>query len=204
MKSDLLGFRHRFIPVGNGGVVGAAPTLLALHGTGGDENDLVPLAQHMLSGANVVSPRGKVLENGMPRFFRRLAEGVFDLEDLTARTHELADFVGAAAEASGLDRSRVYAVGFSNGANVAAATLLLRPMVPLVPERPPALAGVPVLISAGDGDPIAPPGETRRLAELLHGYGAAVEVARQPVGHNLSQGDVDVARDWLAKVTRGA
>src|ERR671925_274796 len=122
MAAADLGFAHRFIP-------GAPdkPVLLLLHGTGGDENDLLPLGEALLPGAARLSPRGKVLENGMPRFFRRLAEGVFDLEDLRLRTEELADLVRDASKAYGFDPSRVVAFGYSNGANVAASLLLQRP-----------------------------------------------------------------------------
>src|SRR4026209_2924110 len=102
-------------------------TLLLLHGTGGNERDLIPLGRELDPNASLLSPRGKILENGMPRFFRRLAEGVFDLEDLKARTHELADFVLAAAREYGFDAGRVFAAGYSNGANIAASSLLLRP-----------------------------------------------------------------------------
>src|SRR5687767_6457603 len=186
-------FVHRFAP---GADVAAAPTLLVLHGTGGDENDLVGLGRAMLPGANVLSPRGKVLENGMPRFFRRLAEGVFDLEDLKARTQELADFVRVGVGEYGFDAGRVFAAGYSNGANIAASTLLLRPgtlagavllrpMVPLVPDPPPDLTGTAVLIEAGRADVIAPPAQTRALAELLRTCGAEVDVVNQAAGHQL-------------------
>jgi predicted esterase len=199
---------HRFEP---GEDLAGGPTLLVLHGTGGDENDLIGLGQAMLPGANILSPRGRVLENGMPRFFRRLAEGVFDLPDLKARTNELADFVAAAARAYGFDAGRVYAVGYSNGANVAASMLLLRPgtiagavllrpMVPLVPERLPTLGGTPVLILAGELDPIAPPAQTHALSDLLARGGAAVDVVtHRATGHGLAQPDVEAARDWLAR-----
>src|SRR5581483_11857413 len=124
MIPDLLGFRYRFLPVA--GDPRQAPTLLLLHGTGGNEDDLLGLGRELLPGANLLSPRGKVLENGMPRFFRRLAEGVFDLEDLQKRTHELADFVTSAAEHYQIDNKRIVAVGYSNGANIGASMLLLR------------------------------------------------------------------------------
>src|SRR5919106_2243449 len=150
MTTPDLGFVHRFLPGAP-----SLPVLLLLHGTGGDESDLLPLGEALLPGAARLSPRGKVLENGMPRFFRRLAEGVFDLDDLRRRTQELADFVEAAAAAYGLGERRPVAVGFSNGANIAAAMLLLRPgvlsgallirpMVPLVPDTLPDLGGMPV------------------------------------------------------------
>jgi predicted esterase len=158
--------------------------------------------------AGVLSPRGKVLEHGMPRFFRRLAEGVFDLDDLRLRTAELADFVTAAAEHYRFDPARVIAVGFSNGANMAASLLLLRPgaphgavlfraMVPLVPDPLPSLPRTPVLVSSGRADPIVPAVETERLVTLLHDAGADVTLAWQAAGHHLVKEDVIRACDWL-------
>ncbi len=199
-----LGFIHRFVPV-----QGATRTLLLLHGTGGNEDDLLGLGARLDPDANLLSPRGKVLENGMPRFFRRLAMGVFDLEDLRLRTGELADFVAAAAKAYGFDSRHVTAAGYSNGANIAASLLLLRPevlegavllrpMVPLMPEKPPALEGVNVFLSAGRRDPIVRPEETERLAELLKQYGASVTLSWSPQGHELAQGEIEEARRWLA------
>jgi predicted esterase len=199
-------FTHRFIPAGAGG---PACTLLLLHGTGGNEDDLLPLGRMLLPGAALLSPRGRVLERGMPRFFRRLAEGVFDLEDLRARAAELAGFVRTAAATYAFDPARVVAVGFSNGANIAASLLLLhpgvlagavlfRPMVPLVPERPPDLAGVPVFIAAGRGDPIVPPEEPERLAALLRAAGAVIALHWEAAGHGLAGGEVDAAGVWLA------
>ena len=200
-----LSFVHHYQP----GASPASPTLLLLHGTGGNEQDLVPLAQDLLPGAGVLSPRGKVLEQGMARFFRRLAEGVFDLEDLRLRTAELADFVTAAADHYRFDRTRVIAVGFSNGANIAGSLLLLRPevlhravlfraMVPLVPDPLPSIPRTPVLVANGRVDPIVPVAETERLAALLRAAGAEVTLVWQPAGHQLTQADVVRARDWLA------
>src|SRR5436309_649618 len=165
-------FIHEFVPGSS------ARTLLLLHGTGGNERDLIPLGRDLDPSASLLSPRGKVLENGMPRFFRRLAEGVFDLEDLKKRTHELADFVVAAAQRYEFDLKKIVAVGYSNGANIAASILLLRvetlasailfrAMVPLIPESQPNLSSVRVLIGAGSVDPIVPASETKQLAELL-------------------------------------
>src|SRR5207248_481083 len=153
-------------------------TLLLLHGTGGNERDLIPLGRELDPNASLLSPRGKILESGMPRFFRRLAEGVFDLEDLKTRTNELADFVADAVRHYKLAADQVVGVGYSNGANIAASMLLLRPeimhaailfraMVPLIPETLPDLSSVRVWISAGDQDPIIPASEAKRLAELL-------------------------------------
>jgi phospholipase/carboxylesterase len=198
-----LGFVHRYLP-------GAAdaPILLLLHGTGGDENDLLPLGEALLPGAARLSPRGKVLENGMPRFFRRLAEGVFDLDDLRRRTHELADFVEAAGKAYDFGGRKPVAVGFSNGANIAASTLLLRPgilggailiraMVPLVPETLPALDGVPVLILAGEADAMVPRPQAEAIARLLTDAGASVELRWIAGGHGLTRQDVEAAREWF-------
>ena len=201
-----LGFIHVYKAAPQPG----APTLLLLHGTGGDEHDLLPLGG-LMPGANLLSPRGKVLEHGMPRFFRRLAEGVFDIEDVKRRAHELADFIGAAASNYGFDASRVFALGFSNGANIASATLLARPgvlkggvllraMVPFEPdEGGPAqpLAGTRVLISNGEQDPMVPAAETERLARLLQRRGADVEVHWQAAGHQLMPADFAVAKNWL-------
>ncbi|MDP9186333.1 MAG: alpha/beta hydrolase [Verrucomicrobiota bacterium] len=186
-------------------------TLLLLHGTGGNERDLTPLGRELDPNASLLSPRGKVLENGMPRFFRRLAEGVFDLEDLTKRTHELADFVTSAAQQYKIDIKRMVAVGYSNGANIAVSALLLRPeifpaailfraMVPLVPETQPDLSSVRVWIGAGAFDPIVPSSEAKQLAQLLRAAGADVTVRFLQGGHELTPDDVDGAREWLAKL----
>jgi phospholipase/carboxylesterase len=183
-------------------------TLLLLHGTGGNERDLIPLGRELDPNASLLSPRGKVLENGMPRFFRRLAEGVFDLEDLKNRTHELADFVVAAARHYKVDIKNMIAVGYSNGANIAANILLLRPetfaaailfraMVPFVPETQPDLSSVRVLIGAGSIDPIVPASETKQLAELLRSAGADVAIRFFQGGHGLTQADIQAAQEWL-------
>ena len=197
------GFKHRFIS----GTDPTLPPLLLLHGTGGNEDDLMPLGEALLPGASRLSPRGQVLENGAPRFFRRLAEGVFDLDDLKLRTQQLADFVEAAGRTYHLT-DRPVAVGFSNGANIAAALLLLHPealgaavlfraMVPLVPAPLPTHAGTPVLICNGRRDPLVAPAETERLAALLTQTGAKVTVQWQPAGHELTPHDVHEAKRWL-------
>ena len=195
-------FIHEFVP-------GASNrTLLLLHGTGGNERDLIPLGRELDPRAALLSPRGKILENGMPRFFRRLAEGVFDLEDLKIRTNELADFVAAAAQHYGFDEDNVIAVGYSNGANIAASMLLLRPeilrgavlfraMVPLVPENLPDLSSLQVWIGAGNGDPIIPTSETQRLVELLRSAGADVTLRFFNAGHGLTDSEVETAGRWL-------
>jgi predicted esterase len=189
-------------------------TLLLLHGTGGNERDLIPLGRELDPTAALLSPRGKVLENGMPRFFRRLAEGVFDLQDLKNRTNELADFVAAAAQHYGFASDNLVAVGYSNGANIAASMLLLRPeilsaailfraMVPLVPDKQPKLSSMRVWIGAGTDDPIIPTSETKRLAELLRNAGADVTIRYFQAGHGLTMADVEAARDWLTVLAEG-
>jgi len=196
-------FIHEFVPGTSN------RTVLLLHGTGGNERDLIPLGRELDPTAALLSPRGKVLENGMPRFFRRLAEGVFDLEDLKNRTNELADFVAAAAQHYGFAPDKVVAAGYSNGANIAASMLLLRPeilsaailfraMVPLVPDKQPNLSSMRVWIGAGTNDQIIPTSETKRLAELLRKAGADVTIRHFPAGHELTPADVEAARDWLA------
>jgi predicted esterase len=187
-----------------------APVLLLLHGTGGNEHDLIPLKDALMPDAGLLSPRGQVLERGMPRFFRRLAEGVFDIEDLKQRTHDLAGFLAESAAHYGFHADQLIATGFSNGANIAASLLLLAPgalagailfraMVPLVPDTLPQLAGVPVLLSNGERDPLVSPAETERLATLLRSAGADVTLAWQPAGHELTSGDVSRAREWLMR-----
>ena len=187
-------------------------TLLLLHGTGGNERDLIPLGRELDPNASLLSPRGKILENGMPRFFRRLAEGVFDLEDLKTRTNELADFVAAAVRHYKLDADHVVGVGYSNGANIAASMLLLRPeimhaailfraMVPLVPDKMPDLSSVRIWIGAGDQDPIIAVSETKRLAELLRRAGADVTIRFAEAAHGLTNDDVEAAHHWLGGLT---
>ena len=186
-------------------------TLLLLHGTGGNEHDLIPLGHELDPNSALLSPRGKILENGMPRFFRRLAEGVFDVEDLKQRTNELADFVAVAAKHYKLAADQIVAVGYSNGANIAAAMLLLRPeilraailfraMVPLVPENLPDLSSVRVWIGAGDQDPIIPASEAQGLVELLRSAGADVTIRFANASHALTEADVETARHWLKGV----
>jgi phospholipase/carboxylesterase len=205
MTGIRLGFTHRFVP----GTDPAAPPLLLLHGTGGNEDDLLPLGEALSPGSARLSPRGQVLENGMPRFFRRLAEGVFDLDDLRARTGQLAEFVDGARREYGIPAP--IAVGFSNGANIAAALLLLRPgtlsgglllrpMVPLVPDPLPRLDHIPVQIVAGRTDPIVPPTLTEELASLLRRSGADVDIEWLPGGHGLARQDLEIGKRWLDSV----
>lgn len=199
-------FIHRYIPPTD---PNTRATLLLLHGTGGDEGSLIPLGRALFPGAGLLSPRGRVLEHGAPRFFRRLAEGVFDLPDLIARTHELVTWLPEAAARYRFDPASLIAVGYSNGANIAGSLLLLhpgllgsavllRPMVPLVPEAAPDLAGTRVFAAAGRRDPIVPVAESERLAALLRGYGADVDLHWHDGGHELTNAEITAARIWLA------
>lgn len=195
---------HRFEP----GTNPSAPPLLLLHGTGGDENDLIPLGQKLSPGSALLSPRGNVSEHGARRFFARLAEGVFDPAEVTRRTHALADFIAAAAQKYGFDPARLTAVGFSNGANIAAtllllrpeslgAAVLLRPMVVLEPAALPDLRGRRVLLSSGNLDPIVPPDHPGRLADLLRRAGAGVTLHTHAASHGLVPPDFAAAGDFL-------
>jgi phospholipase/carboxylesterase len=199
---DDLGFIHRFVPATQAG----RRPLLLLHGTGGDENDLVSLGEQMSGGAALLSPRGKVLENGMPRFFRRLAEGVFDIADLKARATELTDFIARARKHYGIEKP--IAVGFSNGANIAAGLLLMHPgtlagailmraMLPIHPDKPPDLTSVPVLLLSGATDPLVPVATRDGLAAELMAAGADVKYEVVSGGHNLTQHDLAFAAAWL-------
>ena len=205
MSEKDLGFVHRFFPAES------EATLLLLHGTGGDENDLVPLGRELAPGAAILSPRGKVSEYGAARFFRRLAEGVFDHEDLVFRTHELAGFAQAAAEEYEFDPSRLVAVGYSNGANIAASLMLLHPgllraavlfraMVPFEPEDVPDLSGMPVFLAAGRMDRMIPPQNTERLAEILREAGADLDLRWRNAGHPLTYEEVAEGKQWLSEV----
>lgn len=204
MSNDLT-FTHRFEP----GTRLEAPPLLLLHGTGGDENDLLPLGQTVSPGSALLSPRGKVLEHGMPRFFRRLSEGVFDEDDLRRRADELADFVETARARYGI--AAPVALGYSNGANIAAAMLLLRPnvlagaillraMVPLSEPPQADLKDKPVLIVSGKLDPIIPASNSAQLAALLSHAGANVQHPVLPTGHQLTQTDLTLSKEWIKAV----
>jgi phospholipase/carboxylesterase len=202
MATASLSFVHRFEP----GSVQGRPPILLLHGTGGDEADLLPIGRTVAPGSALLSPRGKVLEGGMPRFFRRLAEGVFDEADVHRRAHELAEFVAQARAAYALQAP--LAIGFSNGANIAAAVLLLRPealagaallraMVPIGDSVSADLTGKPVLMLSGATDPIVPAENAARLAATLAGAGAVVRHQMLGVGHGLSEDDLAIVRVWL-------
>lgn len=208
-EKNQLGFVHKFIP-SEGSKDQNSLTLLLLHGTGGDETDLIPIARMLeITNASILSPRGKVMENGMPRYFRRLAEGIFDIEDLKFRTNELAEFVQNASKTYALNLNRIVAIGYSNGANIAASVLLLRPeilsnailfrpMIPLVTNTLPNLSSKRVLISAGLHDPIVASYQTKDLFDLLEKVGAKVSIQWQNSGHELTQRDIVAARKWLS------
>jgi predicted esterase len=218
-KKTQLGFIHRFLPSKDeesGTRMGTTEqgtkvftTLLLLHGTGGNEEDLIPLAYELDQRAAILSPRGKVLENGVaPRFFRRLAEGVFDIADLKFRTNELVDFVEDASKAYDFSLQRIIAIGYSNGANIATSILLLRPeilsaailfraMVPLVPDILPDLTNKHIFMSSGLYDPIIPKQEAERLFGLFKKAGAKVSLNWQDSGHELTMEEVQKAKEWL-------
>ncbi|BDC48008.1 hydrolase [Bryobacterales bacterium F-183] len=198
-----MSFVHKWVP----GSEGASRTLLLLHGTGGNESDLIPLGQALDPEANILSPRGKILEHGMPRFFKRLAEGVFDQEDLKFRTAELAEWIASASAQYGV-AGGLTAVGYSNGANIAASLLLsgvatfddavlLRAMVPFEPTSLPDLRGKRILMLNGTRDPIIPQANSKRLAELLSAAGAEVDLRWTNTGHGLEQGEIVAASEWL-------
>ncbi|GGI22242.1 alpha/beta hydrolase [Bradyrhizobium guangdongense] len=202
-------FIHRFEPARDAG----SPPLLLLHGTGGDENDLLGLGRMISPGSALLSPRGRVLEHGMPRFFRRLAEGVFDEDDVRQRALELGEFIAEAQKRYGI--AAPVAVGFSNGANIAAALLLLKPdilsgavllraMVPLSDPPKAELGGKHVLLLSGQADPIVPASNSARLAALLSEAGAHVDHKVLPAGHQLSQADVTLARNWIGGINAKA
>ena len=203
--TELAGFTHHWIPR-----EGATRTLLLLHGTGGNETDLLSLGEMLDPAANLLSPRGQVLEHGMPRFFRRLAEGVFDLDDLRIRTEALAAFIGEASAHYGFAIDSVVAVGFSNGANIAASVMLQRPealragillraMLPFEPSALPDLRAHRALLLSSANDPIVPVAQPERLAELLRSGGADVTLEWVPGGHQLTRADLTHAQQWLAR-----
>ena len=214
VSGDALGFVHRYLPPTTHAERAAHTTLLLLHGTGGDEDDLIPLGRSLLPGAGILSPRGKVLEGGAPRFFRRISPGVFDLEDLARQTEALASFVDAAATTYRLDRDRIVAVGFSNGANIAASLLLRRgahlrgavllsPMLPFEPDDLPSLSGVSVFIGAGQHDPMASRETVERLETVLRDAGADVTMHWTPAGHSITKDELAAAQEWMVGVAVG-
>ncbi len=197
-------FQHQFVPA----TVPGRPTLLLLHGTGGSEHDLLPLGRMLSPGAALLSPLGRVVEHGMPRFFRRFAEGMFDQDDVRVRAAELATFVTEAADTYGFDAARVIAAGYSNGANIAHATLLLHPgtfaaaalfhpQIVVSPDPLPDLGGIPVFIGAGERDPIVSRDDVEALIDVLTRSGARVTTLWSPGGHSLSRDETDRAREWL-------
>lgn len=201
-----LGFLHRFVP----GTDPSQPALLLLHGTGGNEDDLLPVGRAIAKGAALLSPRGQVSENGRLRFFRRIAEGVFDQEDLKLRTEQLQTFIKEAEEAYQLSPQKLVAIGFSNGANIAASLLLrhpdtlagailIRAMAPSVPALTPNLLQKPVLLLSGTDDLIVPPENAQRLHDILQSSGANVQLHWERVGHELTKGDLKAAHTWLAQ-----
>lgn len=195
-------FVHRFVPAKTPG----RPPLLLLHGTGGDENDLIPLGERLAPEAALLSPRGRVREGTMPRFFRRLGEGSWDIADFRQRTVELADFVRRARVTYGIGQP--IAVGFSNGANIGwslmlcdpsllAGAILIRPMMPFDPRPLPDLTGLQVLVLAGTDDQLIPRDQPGLLAALLGEAGADATYEMLPAGHGLTAQDVKLAQSWL-------
>ncbi|MCH1626903.1 alpha/beta hydrolase [Ferdinandcohnia quinoae] len=187
------------------------PTLLMLHGTGGNELDLLPLAGRIDGEASVLSVRGNILENGMPRFFRRLAEGIFDEEDLIFRTKELNEFLDEAAQKYDFNRDNIIAIGYSNGANIAASLLfhyqhalkgaiLHHPMVPRRGIDLPDLSGKSVFIAAGTNDPICSPHESNELKSLLEEANVDVELHWENRGHQLTIEEVEAAGKWYKEL----
>jgi predicted esterase len=207
---DDLGFVHIFVPAEKPN----SPTLLLLHGTGGDERDLLGLGRELWPGAALLGVRGKVLEKGMPRFFRRFAEGVFDVDDLKTRTNELAEFIDIAAEHYGFSKRHLVAVGYSNGANIAASLIFLHPhylaagvlfraQVPFTPDLVRNFSELSVFLAGGMQDPIVPRDQTEQLAAILESGGGDVSMFWHRGGHELGEDDIDAARTWLRdKVTK--
>jgi predicted esterase len=210
MTQPDLGFVHQFVPAKDSD---SPVVLLLLHGTGGNEQDLLPIGMQLQPSAALLSPRGKVIENGMPRFFRRLAEGVFDVDDLKFRTHELAEFVRSAAQHYGFQDKNLVVIGYSNGANIASSLMLLhphllagavlfRPMVPFTMDFTPDLRHVHVLLASGKHDPIVRPEQVDRLAATFEFAGADVTIHWHDGGHELGQDDLASAKNWLSTIVQ--
>lgn len=201
---NILGYKHKYLPANSGD---DSPTLLLLHGTGGNEDDLVPLAQRLAPTANLLSPRGNVLENGMPRFFRRIAEGVLDFEDLKFRTGEMAKFIETASSTYLFNPAKVIVLGYSNGANIAvsllwnypkslAGAILIRPMMAIEPVAIPDLSNIPVFISGGIRDRVIPSGDPQRLAELLKSADADLTLSMRDAGHEITREELIEIGEW--------
>ena len=212
IRSNDFGFTHIFISPSTGSNnndLTKKLTIVLFHGTGGNEEDLIFLGKEIEPNASILSPRGKVLENGMPRFFRRLAEGVFDIEDLKFRTYELADFIRKCSLHYKFNLNQTIAVGFSNGANIGASILLLRSevlqgailfrsMVPLVPKILPDLSNKKILLSEGLQDPIVSRTEAENLYRLFQKANANITLKWQSSSHNLIQDDLIIAKEWIS------
>jgi phospholipase/carboxylesterase/glyoxalase family protein len=205
--SEQLNFKHKYVPSSD---PPKGKTVLLLHGTGGNEESLIPIVEMVLPDAAILSPRGQIMENGMPRFFRRIAEGVFDLEDLKFQTQELAIFIEAASKTYGIESNEVIALGYSNGANIASSVMLtypeliskaalFHPMIPFVPENPPDLSNTGILITAGTNDPIVSREETLELNNMFQDYGAEVEIFWHDSEHNLTREELDKTKNFLSE-----
>ena len=199
-----LGFVHIFVPAEKPDL----PTLLLLHGTGGDERDLLGIGKELCPGAALLGVRGKVLENGLPRFFRRFAEGVFDVDDLKARTNQLTEFIDVAAEHYGFVKRRLVAVGYSNGANIAASLIFLHPhhlaagvlfraQLPFTPDLVRDFSELSVFLAGGTRDTIVPHDQTEQLASILESGQADVSLFWHRGGHELGGDDIEAAKAWL-------
>ncbi|MDB4978765.1 MAG: phospholipase/Carboxylesterase [Candidatus Peribacteria bacterium] len=203
ITSSSFGMHHIFIPSDKPD----APTLLLLHGTGGDEYDLVHIGQSLLPGAAILSARGNVQQQGMNRYFLRKPDGSFDTDDLLFRTGELNGFILLATEHYNIDRSTLIAVGYSNGATIAASILLvhpktlhlavlLHPALPFMPEQKPHITAH-VFMTAGRNDEMIPFERTKALATLLSSCGAEVAFHAEEGGHRITESELEAAREWI-------
>lgn len=200
-----MSFVYRYLP----GTGEDPRTAIVFHGTGGDENSLVPFAQSLMPGAAILSLRGRVDENGMPRFFRRFAEGAFDYDSIRIESDAVAEFLKQASVDYGIDLETAVGVGYSNGANIAWSTLLrhpgsfgtlvlFRPMVTLDDSSD--LTGKRIFVGTAEQDPIVPIENVQRLIEQMKSCGAQVEVSWHPGGHQLTRGEITLASSWLGMV----